>query len=89
MLLPRLPHARQVAGWLRARIERPGPDAAAQLTREHGWTRLVVAALIVDRDHWRSGAGTALLVLQPHLETIDSALVMEPPGAGLVAAAPA
>ena len=30
-----------------------------------------------------------LLVLQPHLETIDSALVMEPPGAGLVAATPA
>ena len=29
------------------------------------------------------------LVLQPHLETIDSALVMEPPGAGLVAATPA
>ena len=30
-----------------------------------------------------------VLVLQPHLETIDSALVMEPPGAGLVAATPA
>ena len=33
--------------------------------------------------------GKLRLVLQPHLETIDSALVMEPPGAGLVAAAPA
>jgi GNAT superfamily N-acetyltransferase len=51
----------QVVGWLWARIERPGPNAAAQLTREHGWIRLVVASLIVDRDHWRSGAGTALL----------------------------
>jgi GNAT superfamily N-acetyltransferase len=50
-----------VVGWLWARIERPGPNVAAQLTREHGWTRLVVASLIVDRDHWRSGAGTALL----------------------------
>jgi GNAT superfamily N-acetyltransferase len=50
-----------VVGWLWARIERPGPNAAAQLIREHGWTRLVVASLIVDRDHWRSGAGTALL----------------------------
>ena len=29
------------------------------------------------------------LVLQPHLETFDSALVMDPPGAGLVAATPA
>ena len=36
----------------------------------------------------RDGKVTGL-VLQPHLETIDSALVMEPPGAGLVAATPA
>ena len=28
------------------------------------------------------------LVLQPHLETIDPAAVVEPPGAGLVAASP-
>jgi GNAT superfamily N-acetyltransferase len=47
--------------WLWARIEPPGPNAAAQLTREHGWTRLVVTSLIVDRGHWRGGAGTALL----------------------------
>jgi len=51
----------QVVGWLWARIQPPGPNASAQLTREHGWTRLEVASLIVDRDHWRSGAGTALL----------------------------
>lgn len=51
----------QVVGWLWATIERPVPNASAQLTREPGLTRLVVASLIVDRDHWRSGAGTALL----------------------------
>ena len=51
----------QVVGWLWARIEPPGQNASAQLTREHGWTRLVVDSLIVDRDHWRGGAGTALL----------------------------
>ena len=50
-----------VVGWLWARIERPGQNASAQLTREHGWTRLAVASLIVDSDHWRGGAGTALL----------------------------
>jgi GNAT superfamily N-acetyltransferase len=48
-------------GWLSARIEPPEDDAAIQLTREHGWTRLAVDALIVDQDHWRHGAGTALL----------------------------
>ena len=51
----------QVIGWLGARIEPPGRDASAELTREQGWTRLFVASLIVDRAHWRSGAGAALL----------------------------
>jgi len=51
----------QVVGWLWARVEPPGQNACAQLTREHGWTRLEVASLIVDRDHWRGGVGTALL----------------------------
>lgn len=51
----------QLIGWLWARIEPPGPNAAAQLTREHGWVRLEVASLIVERSHWRGGAGTALL----------------------------
>jgi GNAT superfamily N-acetyltransferase len=51
----------QVVGWLWARIQPPGPNASAQLVREHGWTRLEIASLIVDRDYWRSGAGTALL----------------------------
>ncbi len=51
----------QVVGWLWARIEPPGRNASAALVREHGWTRLVVDSLIVDRDHWRGGAGTALL----------------------------
>jgi GNAT superfamily N-acetyltransferase len=51
----------QVCGWLAARIEPPVDNAAAQLTREPGWTVLVIDALIVHRDHWRRGAGTALL----------------------------
>jgi GNAT superfamily N-acetyltransferase len=50
-----------VIGWLSARIELPEQGAATQLTREHGWTRLAVDALLVDRDRWRHGAGTALL----------------------------
>jgi GNAT superfamily N-acetyltransferase len=32
-----------------------------QLVREHGWTRLVVDALIVHQSQWRQGIGTALL----------------------------
>ncbi|MGN6795042.1 MAG: GNAT family N-acetyltransferase [Streptosporangiaceae bacterium] len=51
----------QVIGWLSARIELPISSAAAQLTREPGWTRLVVDALVVHQDHWRQGAGTVLL----------------------------
>jgi GNAT superfamily N-acetyltransferase len=50
-----------VIGWLSARIELPEDSAGMQLTREHGWTRLAVDALLVDRDQWRHGAGTALL----------------------------
>jgi GNAT superfamily N-acetyltransferase len=50
-----------VIGWLSARIELPEDSAARQLTREHGWTRLAVDALLIDRDQWRHGAGTALL----------------------------
>ena len=42
--------------------------------------------------HWHVGRSqremSASLVLQPHLETSDSALVVEPAGAGLVAAPP-
>jgi len=51
----------RVIGWLSARLEPPEDDAAMQLTREHGCTRLTVDALIVDRGYWRHGAGTALL----------------------------
>lgn len=50
-----------VIGWLSARIELPEEGAVMQLTREHGWTRLAVDALLVGRDQWRHGAGTALL----------------------------
>jgi len=42
----------RVIGWLSARIESPEDNAAVQFTRDHGWTRLVVDALIVDADHW-------------------------------------
>ncbi len=41
------------------------------------------------QDQSQAQSAVYLLVLQPHLETIDSALVMDPPGAGLVAATPA
>lgn len=51
----------EVAGWLTARIEPASDHPAVQLTREHSWTRLVIDALVVDRAHWRGGAGTALL----------------------------
>jgi GNAT superfamily N-acetyltransferase len=51
----------QLAGWLTARIEYPGPSAARQMTREHGWTRLHIDALMVDQAAWHQGVGTALL----------------------------
>jgi GNAT superfamily N-acetyltransferase len=51
----------RAVGWLAARIQRPEADAAAQLMREPGWTRLAVDVLIVDTRAWRRGAGTALL----------------------------
>jgi GNAT superfamily N-acetyltransferase len=51
----------QVVGWLTARIEQPSPRADRQLVRELSWRRLVIDALVVHRDQWRQGAGTALL----------------------------
>ena len=51
----------RVAGWLTARIEYPAPGAARQMTREHGWTRLHIDALMVDQAAWHQGVGTALL----------------------------
>jgi GNAT superfamily N-acetyltransferase len=50
-----------VVGWLSARLQGPDQDAAVELAREHGWTRLLVEVLIVERGQWRLGAGTALL----------------------------
>ena len=47
-----------------------------------------LASFVPDPAQVLGRRGTALLVLQPHLETLDPALVMEPPGAGLVAATP-
>jgi len=51
-----------LVGWLSARLERPAEEAASQFVREHGWTRVVVDALVVARSHWRGGTGTRLLV---------------------------
>jgi GNAT superfamily N-acetyltransferase len=50
-----------LAGWMTARIEYPAPGAARQMTREHGWTRLHIDALMVDQAAWHQGVGTALL----------------------------
>jgi GNAT superfamily N-acetyltransferase len=52
---------RRLAGWLTARIEHAAPGAARQMVREHGRTRLIIDALLVDQAVWREGAGTALL----------------------------
>ena len=51
----------RVAGWLSARVNHPDQDAAVELAREHGWTRLIVEVLIVDGGQWRLGIGTVLL----------------------------
>jgi GNAT superfamily N-acetyltransferase len=50
----------RVVGCLTARVEPPEPDAALQLTRDPGRTRLAVDALVVVREHWRRGVGAAL-----------------------------
>lgn len=51
----------RVIGSLSARLQFPEPDAAAQLTRGQGRTRLAVDALMVMQEEWRHGAGAALL----------------------------
>jgi GNAT superfamily N-acetyltransferase len=51
----------RVVGWLSARVNRPDQDAAVELAREHGWTRLIVEVLIVDGGQRRQGIGTVLL----------------------------
>jgi GNAT superfamily N-acetyltransferase len=51
----------RVIGWLLARVVRPDGDAAMQDTRGHPQTLLMVDALVVERAHWRQGAGTALV----------------------------
>ena len=50
-----------LVGWLSARLELPDHNADRQFVREHGWTRLQVDALIVERQQWRRGIGTLLL----------------------------
>jgi GNAT superfamily N-acetyltransferase len=51
----------EVVGSIEARLLRPVEDANRQMLRELGENRLSVEALIVDRAHWRSGVGTALM----------------------------
>lgn len=51
-----------VIGWLHARVEPPVANAAEQFVRELAMTRLAVDAVVVDRGHWRRGAGSALLL---------------------------
>jgi len=51
----------RLVGWLSARLELPHHNASRQFVREHGWTRLLVDALIVEREQWRRGIGTMLL----------------------------
>jgi GNAT superfamily N-acetyltransferase len=51
----------RLVGWLSARLELPHHNAGRQFVREHGWTRLLVDALIVEREQWRRGIGTMLL----------------------------
>jgi GNAT superfamily N-acetyltransferase len=51
----------EVIGYLAARLEPPEPGADFQLTRDQGWTRLLIDVLVVLRERWRHGAGAALL----------------------------
>jgi hypothetical protein len=48
---------RRLVGWSSARLESPDQDADRQFVREHDWTRLLVDALIVERQRWRRGSG--------------------------------
>jgi GNAT superfamily N-acetyltransferase len=51
----------RLVGWLSARLEPPHQNADRQFVREHDWTRLLIDALIVEREQWRRGIGTMLL----------------------------
>ncbi len=51
----------EVVGSLEASILKPDDTADRQMLRELGETRLFVNAMGVDRAHWRSGVGSALM----------------------------
>ena len=51
----------RVTGSLTAHLELPEPDAASQLTRDQGRTRLAIDALMVMQENWRRGVGATLL----------------------------
>ncbi len=51
----------EAVGFVRASFLPPHEDAERQVTREVAVPRVYVNALAVRRDHWRGGAGTALM----------------------------
>lgn len=53
--------AGEAVGFVHARFLPPHEEAERQVTRELGAPRIYVNSLAVQRDHWRGGAGTALM----------------------------
>jgi GNAT superfamily N-acetyltransferase len=51
-----------VVGFLDAHVDGPAGDAGAQMIGELSESRMIVDALVVERRHWRRGAGGALLL---------------------------
>ncbi|TYK43502.1 GNAT family N-acetyltransferase [Actinomadura decatromicini] len=51
----------EAVGFVRASFLPPHEDAERQVTREVALPRIYVNAIAVRRDHWRGGAGTALM----------------------------
>ncbi|MFI0482722.1 GNAT family N-acetyltransferase [Actinomadura sp. 9N215] len=70
----------EAVGFVAARFMPPHEDAERLLVRELALTRVFVNALAVQRDHWRSGAGTELMAAveqwararDAHLVTLDT-----------------
>ncbi|WP_346046373.1 GNAT family N-acetyltransferase [Actinomadura chokoriensis] len=51
----------EAVGFVHAALSPPNEDADRQVTRDVGMRRVFVNALAVQRSHWRSGVGTALM----------------------------
>ena len=75
-----------IDAWLRAELLLKGTVIYERLAGEYGFAGNYQRVKIYLQEARPRIA--AELVLQPHLETSDPALVVEPAGAGLVAAAP-